>query len=33
MTVEFQWGLPGQNVSYGDELYVTNRTAGVPGVC
>jgi len=32
MTVEFQWELPGQNVSYGDGLYVTNTTAGTPRV-
>jgi hypothetical protein len=32
MTVEFQWELPGQNVGYGDGLYVTNTTAGAPRV-
>ncbi len=32
MTVEFWWELPGQNVSYGDGLYVTNTTAGAPRV-
>jgi hypothetical protein len=30
MTVEFQWELPVQNVSFGDELDVTNTTAGAP---
>ena len=30
MTVEFQWELPGQNVSYGDGLYVTTTTGGAP---
>ena len=30
MTAEFQWELPGQNVSSGDGLYVTNTTAGTP---
>lgn len=28
MTLEFQWELSGQNVSYGDGLYATNATAG-----
>lgn len=28
MTLEFQWELPGQNVSYGDGLCATNATAG-----
>lgn len=32
MTVRFEWELPGQNISYGDGLYVTNTTAGAPRV-
>jgi len=29
-TVEYSWGLPGQNVSHGDGLYVTNATTSAP---